>query len=54
MWQDALLSFRSKIESVFDYLKNHLHLVISFPRSVNGYLLQYVLVLIGYQVEVGF
>jgi len=54
MWQNALLSFRSKIESVFDYLKNHLHMVTSFPRSVNGYLLQYVLVLIGYQVGLGF
>ena len=51
-WQQALLSFRSKIESVFDYLKEHLHLVSSFPRSVNGYMLHYLRILLGYQVMV--
>jgi Transposase DDE domain len=49
-WQLFLLSQRSKIESVFDYLKNHLSLVTSFPRSVNGYLLHYLKVLVGYQI----
>jgi hypothetical protein len=49
-WQILLLSQRSKIESVFDYLKNHLHLVTSFPRSVMGYFVHYVMVLLGYQV----
>ncbi len=48
-WQTALLNARSKIESVFDYLKEHLHLVSSFPRSVGGYVLHYVRVLLGYQ-----
>jgi hypothetical protein len=53
-WQHLLLNIRSKIESVFDYLKNHLHLVSSFPRSVNGYLLHYLRILLGYQMIVGF
>lgn len=49
-WQIDLLNIRSKIESVFDVLKEHLHLVSSFPRSVMGYLLHYVRVLLGYQI----
>lgn len=49
-WQKALLSQRSAIESVFDYLKEHLHLVTSFPRSVFGYLAHYAMVLLGYQL----
>lgn len=49
-WQIELLDIRSKIESVFDYLKEHLHLVTSFARSVNGYLLHYVRILLGYQI----
>lgn len=48
-WQHYLLNIRSKIESVFDYLKNHLRIVTSFPRSVNGYLLNYLKTLVGYQ-----
>lgn len=50
VWQNQLLSFRSKIEAVFDVLKNHLHLVSSFPRSVHGFLLHYVRILLGYQI----
>lgn len=49
-WQHALLRHRSKIEAVFDILKNHLHLVTSFPRSVFGYLTHYVRILLGYQI----
>jgi hypothetical protein len=49
-WQTALLSMRSKIECVFDYLKNHMNLVSSFPRSLNGYFVHYYRVLIGYQI----
>ncbi|MFH2063298.1 MAG: IS982 family transposase [bacterium] len=49
-WQKDLLEQRSCIESVFDYLKEHLHLVTSFPRSVYGYLAHYAMVLLGYQV----
>jgi Transposase DDE domain len=49
-WQIDLLNQRSKIECVFDYLKEHLHLVTSFPRSVRGYVLHYVRVLLSYQI----
>lgn len=49
-WQNVLLNTRSKIETVFDYLKNHLHLVSSFPRSPKGYLVHYVRVLLSYQI----
>lgn len=49
-WQRTLLSWRSKIEAVFDQLKEHRHLQSSFPRSPLGYLLHYVRILLGYQV----
>jgi hypothetical protein len=51
-WQDLLLKARPKIESVFDYLKEHLHLVTSFPRSIKGYLFHYIRILLGYQIMV--
>jgi len=51
--QIAFLKVRPKIECVFDYLKEHLHIVTSFPRSINGYLLNYVRNLLAYQVMVG-
>lgn len=50
LWQNQLLSFRSKIETVFDVLKEHMHLASSFPRSIRGYFLHYVRILLGYQV----
>jgi hypothetical protein len=49
-WQHLLLMMRPKIESVFDYLKEHLHFVSSFPRSVKGYLFHYLRILLGYQI----
>lgn len=49
-WQHMLLSARAKIESVFDVLKEHLSLVTSFPRSVRGYLVHYVRILLAYQL----
>jgi len=51
-WQGLLLAAKSRIESVFDYLKEHLFFVTSFPRSVMGYLLHYLRVLLGYQLMV--
>ncbi len=45
-----LLHQRSKVEAMFDFLTEHLHLVSSFPRSVRGYLLHYVRILLGYQI----
>lgn len=53
-WQTKLLSLRSKIESVFDYLKEHLHIVSSFPRSLRGYFVHYVRILLGYQFGLAF
>lgn len=50
-WQNMLLNLRSTIESTFDILKEHMHLVTSFPRSIRGYFLHYVRVLIGYQLS---
>jgi hypothetical protein len=49
-WQRKLLKRRPKIETVFDYLKQHLHLQSSFPRSMQGYALHYLRVLFGYQL----
>lgn len=53
-WQLTLLRQRTKIECVFDYLKQHMHLVSSFPRSLHGYAVHYLRILLGYQVWVGF
>lgn len=49
-WQHLLLKLRPKVESVFDYLKEHLGLVTSFPRSIKGYLFHYVRILLSYQI----
>lgn len=51
-WQKVLLDFRAKIESVWDLLKEHKKLVTSFPRSLTGYLVHYVRILISYQLTV--
>lgn len=48
--QLKLLRRRPKIETVFDYLKQHLHLQTSFPRSMQGYALHYLRILLGYQL----
>jgi hypothetical protein len=48
-WQKRLLEARPQIECVFDYLKEHLHLVSSFPRSVRGYFVHYVRIILSYQ-----
>ena len=50
-WQIALLQLRPKIEATFGYLKENMYLVTSFPRSVKGYFLHYVRVLLGYQMR---
>lgn len=53
LWQMVLLKMRPKIESVFGYLKENMNLVTSFPRSVKGYFLHYIRILLGYQFMVG-
>lgn len=50
LWQIALLRARPKIESVWDSLKEHFHLVSSFPRSVMGYIFHYLRILLAYQL----
>ncbi len=49
--QHLLLTLRPKIEATFDYLKEHMYLVSSFPRSVRGYFVHYIRVLLGYQMR---
>lgn len=49
--QFLLLSMRPKIEATFDYLKEHMYLVSSFPRSVEGYFVHYIRTLLGYQID---
>lgn len=53
-WQLTLLRARPRIECVFDYLKEHLFLQSSFPRSVQGYALHYTRILLAYQLMWGF
>jgi Transposase DDE domain len=53
-WQQKLLATRVKVECTFDHLKEHLPLVSSFPRSLDGYMLHYVRILLGYQMGLGF
>lgn len=54
-WQLKLLHARPKIECAFDYLKEHLLLLVtSFPRSVHGYAVHYVRILLAYQLMWGF
>lgn len=53
-WQLLLLQARPKVECSFDYLKEHLLLETSFPRSVQGYALHYIRVLLAYQLIWGF
>ena len=50
--QKTLLRARPKVECMFDYLKNHLSLVTSFPGSVNGYFFNYLRTLLAYQFMV--
>lgn len=49
-WQLFLLHKRTKAECTFDYLKERLFLETSFPRSVEGYALHYIRVLLAYQL----
>ena len=48
--QTQHFSGRSIIETVFSMLKDRLGLVTSLPRSLDGYLSHYVLVLLAYQL----
>ena len=48
--QRERLKGRSIIETVFSVLKDRLGLVTSLPRSLDGYLTHYILVLLAYQL----
>ena len=48
--QTRLLKGRSIIETVFSVLEDRLGLVTSLPRSLDGYLAHYVLLLLAYQL----
>lgn len=50
-WQHLLLMMRPKIEAMFGKLKEQAYLVSSFPRSVRGYFVHYLRVLLGYQIR---
>lgn len=50
-WQMLLLRLRPKIEAAFGVLKEQHHLATSYPRSVRGYFVHYVRVLLGYQMS---
>ncbi len=50
-WQHLLLTLQPKIEATFDYLKEHKYLVSSFPRSVKGYFVHYLRILLSYQMR---
>ena len=51
-WQLLLLHLRPKIEATFGKLKEQQFLVTSFPKSVKGYFLHYIRVLLGYYMGV--
>ena len=48
--QTQQLKGRSIVETVFSVLKDRLGLVISLPRSLDGYLAHYIFVLLAYQL----
>lgn len=52
-WQHLLLTLRPKIEATFGLLKERAHLVTSFPRSIQGYFVHYLRVILGYQMRNG-
>jgi hypothetical protein len=49
-WQNKAMNMRSRIETVFDVLKERYNLVTSLPRSINGYLAHYIRCLFSYMV----
>jgi len=49
-WQHVLLTLRPKIEATFSNLKGRSHFVTSYPRSVRGYFVHYIRVLLGWQL----
>jgi hypothetical protein len=50
LWQNKCMNMRSRIETVFDVLKERYGLVTSLPRSVDGYIAHYIRYLFAYLV----
>jgi hypothetical protein len=50
IWQNKCMNMRSRIETVFDVLKERHKLITSLPRSLHGYLAHYIRCLFGYMV----
>jgi hypothetical protein len=50
LWQNKVMNMRSRIETVFDVLKERYGLVTSLPRSVDGYIAHYIRCLFAYLV----
>jgi hypothetical protein len=50
IYDNTCMNMRSRIETVFDILKERYHLVSSSPRSVSGYLAHYIRAIFCYLV----
>jgi Transposase DDE domain len=50
IYDNRCMDMRSRIETVFDVLKNRYHLVTSLPRSISGYLAHYIRAVFCYLV----
>jgi hypothetical protein len=50
IWNNKCMNMRSRIETVFDVLKERYGLVTSLPRSVSGYIAHYFRTLFAYMV----
>ena len=49
-WQNKAMNMRSRIETIFNVLKERYKLITSLPRSINRYLAHYIRCLFGYMV----
>lgn len=49
-FQNKLLNFRSKVESVISVLKDRMRITTSLPRSVLGHLSHYLYTLLAYEI----
>jgi hypothetical protein len=50
IWNNKVMNMRSRIETVFDVLKERYNLVTSLPRSISGYLAHYIRTIFAYMI----
>jgi hypothetical protein len=50
LWQNKCMNMISRIETVFDVLKERYNLVTSLPRSISGYLAHYIRTIFAYMI----